>query len=61
MTFSLHLWGDNLAELPMDEAITGSKDSKDKETRILDAFRAWDKDKNGVITKDDGWDGDGDA
>mmetsp|Transcript_6267 Transcript_6267/g.12891 ORF Transcript_6267/g.12891 Transcript_6267/m.12891 type:complete len:383 (+) Transcript_6267:56-1204(+) len=35
------------------QAITGSKDSKDKETRILDAFKAWDKDKNGVITKDE--------
>lgn len=35
------------------QAITGAKGSKDKETRILDAFKAWDKDKNGVITKDE--------
>eukprot|EP00435_Cladocopium_sp_Y103_P037401 s45_g9.t2 len=44
------------------QAITGSKDCKDKETKILEAFRAWDKDKNGFITKDMGngmhWDGD---
>lgn len=34
------------------EAITGSKDQQDKEDKILDAFKAWDKDSNGYITKD---------
>ena len=35
------------------QAISGSKDGKDKESKILAAFKAWDKDKNGFITKDE--------
>lgn len=35
------------------KAISGSKDVKDKEDKIVEAFKAWDSDKNGVITKDE--------
>jgi len=35
------------------QAITGSKDWKDKEEKILQAFKTWDKDGNGFITKDE--------
>eukprot|EP00438_Fugacium_kawagutii_P006930 Skav203596 [mRNA] locus=scaffold935:257224:257475:+ [translate_table: standard] len=44
--------GPMLTQGSADEAITGSKDQQDKEEKILDAFKAWDKDANGYITKD---------
>eukprot|EP00434_Breviolum_minutum_P026026 symbB.v1.2.023005.t1/scaffold2078.1/size90238/4 len=35
------------------QAITGSKDWKDKEEKILAAFKKWDKDGNGFISKEE--------
>jgi len=35
------------------QAITGSKDYKDKEEKILAAFTKWDKDGNGFISKEE--------
>jgi len=35
------------------QAITGSKDWKDKEEKILAAFTKWDKDANGFISKEE--------
>jgi len=35
------------------QAISGSESWKDKETKMLETFKAWDTDKSGCITKDE--------